>query len=134
MPSWAPAITSDTFSIADSVVRAAREPPCASGSIWLRRADSSANSAPTKNALSASSTTASSTPNRSPFMTAPRRRRHQAQVEPVDAQAVHPLDGEHDQPLARLVRVGAVRDRHLHPVARVGILPSSRMTSPATVS
>ena len=47
-PSCAPAIINDTFSIALSVVRAIREPAWASGSIPLRRADMSANSAPTK--------------------------------------------------------------------------------------
>ena len=38
MPSWAPAMTRLTFSIARSVERAIRDPPCAFGSIWLRRA------------------------------------------------------------------------------------------------
>ena len=43
--------SSDTCSIAQSVVRRAALPAAASGSIWLRRADMMANSAPTKNAL-----------------------------------------------------------------------------------
>ncbi len=55
MPSWAPAIISETFSIARRVVRAIRDPAWARGSIWLRRAEISANSAPTKKALNASS-------------------------------------------------------------------------------
>ena len=58
MPSCAPAITSETCSIAFSVVRAARDPSAARGSIWVRRAETSANSAPTKNPLSRSSTSA----------------------------------------------------------------------------
>ena len=52
MPSWLHRpITSEMFSIADRVIRAIREPACARGSIWLRRAEISANSAPTKKAL-----------------------------------------------------------------------------------
>ena len=58
MPSWAPAIIRETFSMARRVVLAEREPCCARGSIWLRRAEMSANSAPTKKALKASSSTA----------------------------------------------------------------------------
>jgi hypothetical protein len=45
MPSWLTAITSDMFSIARNVVRANRLPAWARGSIWERRAETSANSA-----------------------------------------------------------------------------------------
>ena len=54
MPSWAQASIRETFSIAPMVVRARRLPAWASGSIWLRRAVMTANSAPTKNALPSS--------------------------------------------------------------------------------
>ena len=57
MPSWLTPITSEMFSIARSVVRAMREPSSARGSIWLRRAETRANSAPTKNALPSSRST-----------------------------------------------------------------------------
>ncbi len=58
IPSWAPAITRETFSMARNVVRATRDPAAARGSIWVRRAEMSANSAPTKKAFAASSRTA----------------------------------------------------------------------------
>ena len=45
MPSWAQASIRETFSIARSVVWARLDPASASGSIWLRRADMTANSA-----------------------------------------------------------------------------------------
>jgi hypothetical protein len=51
MPSWAAASISDTRSIAPSVTRAARLPAAALGSMALRRAEMSANSAPTKKAF-----------------------------------------------------------------------------------
>ena len=49
-------------SIAYSAVLAAREPFSASGSICERRAEMTANSAPTKKALNASSTTSHAIP------------------------------------------------------------------------
>ena len=129
MPSWAPAITSEMFSIARSVVRAAREPSWARGSIWLRRAASRANSAPTKNALRASRTTARHDAEEvavhRPASSAGGRSGldgDETQVDAVDPQAVHPLDGQGHQPLARLVGVGAVGHRDLDAVARLGDL------------
>ena len=59
MPSWLTAMTSDMFSIARRVVRANRLPASARGSIWVRRAETSANSAATKNALPSSRKSAS---------------------------------------------------------------------------
>ena len=59
MPNWAAAIIWERPSIARSVVRATREPSAAFGSTFVRRADTSANSAPTKNALPSSSTSPS---------------------------------------------------------------------------
>ena len=60
MPSWLTPITSDMFSIARQRGPAIREPASARGSIWVRRAETSANSAPTKNALPSSSSAATS--------------------------------------------------------------------------
>ena len=57
MPSCAQAIITETFSIARNVVAAVREPFDARTSIWVRRAEISANSAPTKKALAPSRTT-----------------------------------------------------------------------------
>ena len=62
MPSWLVASMSVACSIAYSAVFAAREPFSASGSICERRAEMTANSAPTKNALKASSTTSHAIP------------------------------------------------------------------------
>ena len=115
MPSWAPAITSETFSIARSVVRAAREPAWARGSIWLRRAETRANSAPTKNALKASRTTARTTRGRSLIDSLLARPAGpgsaRTEVDAVDAQAVHVLDPvtRSAEALARLVGVGCGR-------------------------
>ncbi len=51
MPSWAVAIIAERCSSAHSVIRARLSPAWARGSIWLRRTEIRANSAPTKNAL-----------------------------------------------------------------------------------
>ena len=64
MPSWLVASMSVACSIAHSVVRAARLPSSARGSIEERRAEMTANSAPTKNALAASRTTSQMRPGR----------------------------------------------------------------------
>ena len=56
IPNWAAAIIWESPSIARSVVRATREPAAAFGSTFVRRAETSANSAPTKKALPSSST------------------------------------------------------------------------------
>jgi hypothetical protein len=52
-------MTSEMFSIAVIVVRAIRDPASARGSSCVRRAETSANSVATKNALPSSSTRAS---------------------------------------------------------------------------
>ena len=70
MPSCAPAIISETFSIAVERDPGGAAPRLARGSIALRRAEISANSAPTKKALSASRT-ASADATR-PVLTRPR--------------------------------------------------------------
>ena len=62
MPSWLVASMSVACSIAYSAVLAAREPFSASGSICERRAEMTANSAPTKKALKASRTTSHAIP------------------------------------------------------------------------
>ena len=62
MPSWLVASMSVACSIAHSAVFAARLPASASGSICERRAEMTANSAPTKKALTASSTTSQTSP------------------------------------------------------------------------
>lgn len=51
MPSWAVAIIAERCSSAHRVVFARRLPLSAAGSIWLRRTEMRANSAPTKKAL-----------------------------------------------------------------------------------
>ena len=124
MPSWLTPMTSEMFSIARSVVRATREPASARGSIWVRRAETSANSAPTKNALPSSRSTATSRARSGAHgsslvagVASCCRLVEQPQADPVDAQAVHPLDGQHGEPLARLVGVGVVGHRHLGEVA-----------------
>src|SRR5690606_34447818 len=112
MPSCAPAIMSETCSIARSVSRAAREPSAAFGSICVRRAATSANSAPTKKALAARSRTASSSAPPSATVTpaglAPAGRSLRGAVgglvrrglvdagqhDPVDAPAVEPDDAQ----------------------------------------
>ena len=125
MPSWAPAITRQTFSIARSVVRAMEEPALARGSIWVRRAETRANSAPTKNALKASSAIATNTAVRSlmrrpPPVVAGSGSVRSGQAHPVDPQAVHVLDAEHRGLLRRLLVVVVVElhgQRHLGDVA-----------------
>ena len=62
IPSCAQASINETFSMARRVVCARLDPASASGSIWLRRADMTANSAPTKKALPSSSTTSQRIP------------------------------------------------------------------------
>ena len=74
MPSWLVASMRVACSIAHRVVFADRLPSAARGSIWERRADMTANSAPTKNALPASSTTSQIRPGRYSLMAEPPRR------------------------------------------------------------
>jgi hypothetical protein len=62
MPSWLMASMSVACSMAHSAVLALRLPFSASGSICERRAEMTANSAPTKNALPASSTNSHARP------------------------------------------------------------------------
>ncbi len=73
MPSWFTPMTSEMFSIAVMVVRAIRDPASARGSSCVRRADTRANSAPTKKALPSSSSTARTTA--APALTARHRPR-----------------------------------------------------------
>src|SRR5690625_1997612 len=58
IPSCAQAIIKETSSMARNVIRAAPEPPAANGSTWVRRAEMSENSAPTKKAFPIRSTRA----------------------------------------------------------------------------
>ncbi len=62
MPSWLIASMSVACSIAHSAVFALRRPCSASGSIWDRRAEMTANSAPTKKAFAMSSTNSQTMP------------------------------------------------------------------------
>ncbi len=55
MPNWAAAIICGRFSSPVRTVRARPEPAAALGSIWLRRTDTRANSAPTKKPLASTS-------------------------------------------------------------------------------
>ena len=64
MPSWLVASISVACSMAQSVVFAALLPASALGSICERRAEMTANSAPTKNALTTRSTTSQMMPGR----------------------------------------------------------------------
>src|SRR5215218_1978551 len=68
MPSWLVASISVACSIAHKVVLAALPPAAAFGSICERRAEMTANSAPTKKALPTSSTTSQMIPGRYSFM------------------------------------------------------------------
>ncbi len=54
MPSWAAASSAETCSSPHRTLRARRSPCSACGSIWLRRTEISANSAPTKKAFTTS--------------------------------------------------------------------------------
>ena len=74
MPSCEVASISVACSIAHSVVRAARLPPSASGSTCERRAVTTANSAPTKKAFAASSTTSQTRPGTTSLIAPPFRR------------------------------------------------------------
>src|SRR4051794_24059522 len=105
MPSWAPASISDRFWPAWITVTALRLPCSASASRRSRRAEISANSAATKKAFKASSSTVSRTPNRS-LIRGLLVGAEPDQRDEVDAAAVHPLDG--CQPVHRPVegRVG----------------------------
>src|SRR5271165_2517839 len=119
MPSCAPASISDRFSPARITVTALRLPCSARASSRSRRAEISANSAPTKNPFATSSKTVSSTPSTSPpignsFIGPAGAGLHQ--LEQVDAPAFHPLHG--GSPAQRLVqlRVG-IESRQRHGLA-----------------
>ena len=95
MPSCVVESMSVACSIAPSAVRAERRPSSASGSTCERRAEMTANSAATKNALTASSSTSQTSPAQS--FTAPPSRdgrgldldgRIRAEAQPVDPPAV----------------------------------------------
>ena len=78
MPSCEVASIRVACSIAYSAVRAERDPRSASGSICERRAEITANSAPTKNAFAASSTISQKMPAQSFIGSPPRRSRRPA--------------------------------------------------------
>src|SRR5215213_2204954 len=137
MPSWLTPMTREMFSIAERVMRAIREPACARGSIWLRRAEISANSAPTKNALPSSSNPASTSPVRLPIGALLVLLAHRDR-QPVEAQPVHAVDAQdadpaHDRPLLTLLErhgqlhlglVASLRDpaELLHDQSRDGVV------------
>ena len=100
MPSWLIASIRVACSIAHSAVFALRLPCSASGSICDRRAEMTANSAPTKKALAASSTNSQTMPAQSLIVPPPRSRPPRArasasaEAQPVDAAAVEALHDE----------------------------------------
>src|SRR5512145_1999 len=122
MPSCAPAITRETFSMARSVVRAMRDPAAARGSIWVRRAEMRANSDPTKNALAARRASATRTAERSLIGCLLHGGGPRGQREPVDPQPVEALHD--DDGFLRLegltLLVDADRELHDDLVARLG--------------
>ena len=71
MPSWLVASMSVACSIAHRAVFAERDPASARGSICERRAEMTANSAPTKKALMTSSTTSQTSPHQSEALMRP---------------------------------------------------------------
>ena len=155
MPSCAQAIISDTCSIALSVERA-RALFTASGSMTVRRAAISANSAATKNALAASSTTTSPSSSHSVVIgRSPRRspivaliavvtgvQADRGQQHGLDPAAGQPVHGQPHGHRARQVVLGLRRDRrvvgvqHLARPARPGAprRPWSRPPRPSRSS
>ncbi len=115
-------------SIAPSAVRADRRPSSASGSTWERRAEMTANSAATKNALTASSSTSQNRPAQS--FTAPPRRRGEGATS-TDGSA---------RKRSRSIRLPSSRRTSSSPCSvrtrspTFGSRPSSLTTKPATVS
>ena len=141
MPSWAPAITSETFSIARSVVRAsARARLRARLDLAAPRRDQRELGADEEGVEGQQHDGQADAEEVTVHRRASSARRrsaawHDAQVEPVDAQAVHPLDGQGHEPLARLVRGRCGRAPATSTRSPgAGIRPSSRITRPATVS
>ena len=122
--------------MAISADRASREPCSARGSIWVRRAETSANSAPTKNALPSSSTSAQQQGGLGAHAVHPVRcldAGRSRDRDPVDAQAVHQLDPQLGVLLDRLLVVvlgDRHRQRHHHRVA-TGRDPSERLDQQA---
>ena len=98
MPSWLVASMRVACSIAHSAVFAARDPASARGSICERRAEMTANSAPTKKALTTSSMKSQAMPHQSECSCAlPRLAvviRMRGEAHAVDAAAVEALDAE----------------------------------------
>ena len=129
MPSWAQASISETFSIAHRVVLARLEPASASGSIWLRRADMTANSAATKKALPISSTTSQRIPAQS-LIASP--------ALPASAQCR--TGGRIGHEAIRSIRRPSIRSTSSVPPSTstvsptTAIRPSSAMMKPPTVS
>ena len=113
---------SETFSIARSVVWARLDPDSARGSIWLRRADMTANSAATKKALPTSRTASQRIPTQSLMRHRPFRQRRCArccrraarapagrlEADPVDPASVHA--GHAERSAADVDRVAHGRD------------------------
>src|SRR4051812_1568932 len=104
MPSCAPASISGRFSPARMTATALCLPCSANASSRSRRAEINANSAPTKNALAASSKTVRITPRKSPigallFLAVPAQLR---ELQLIDALPVHPHD--RGQPAHRVVQ------------------------------
>ena len=111
IPNWAAAIIWDSSSIARRVVRATRDPSAAFGSTFVRRAETSANSEPTKNAFPSSRTRPSQI---APCVLMPCPRPDSVRYptpgqpldrQPVDSQTVHALDAEQRVFLHRLLVV-----------------------------
>ncbi len=124
MPSCAPASITDRFWPARITAPALRLPCSARASRRSRRAEISANSAPTKNAFAASSKTVSSTPKMSPPISDHPRSgiaaaAHLRQLEQIDAPAVHPDD--RGLPPHRVVqRAVRIEPRELHRLSGLG--------------
>src|SRR5215218_6060052 len=117
MPSWLVASIKVACSIAHKVERAARLPSSARGSIWDRRAEITANSAPTKNALTSSKTMSQMSPGTYSAtvvlictgLSARTRRRQRLGFSGGVAEAADPC------PIHSLHSEAALRDGHLVP-------------------
>src|SRR5689334_14656325 len=133
MPSWAPASISGRFSPARIPVTALRLPCSARVSRRSRRAEISANSAPTKNALAANNAMVRMTPRKSPIgiaLSVVVASTELGEFELVDASAVHPDHGR--EPAHRIVD-GPVRveRRQLDRLALLGDVPEQLQHQPA---
>ena len=133
MPSCAPASMSEMFSIARSAVFARREPSWARGSTVLRRAEISANSAPTKNALHTSSRTPMARARRSLIRRRPRRRaRADRPPSAGGRRAGHPSRAPRRRICLRAPSSSRASNSTASPTR--GTRPSRSVTRPASVS